>query len=67
MRIVIELKRGEIPDIVLNNLYKNHAAAGQLRDEHGGAGRPASARLNLKDFSSSSSSHRREVVTRRTI
>jgi DNA gyrase subunit A len=66
MRIVIELKRGEIPDIVLNNLYKNT----QLQDSFGMNmvalvdQRPRV--LNLKDFLEQFILHRREVVTRRT-
>jgi len=66
MRIVIELKRGEIPDIVLNNLYKNT----QLQDSFGMNmvalvdQRPRL--LNLKDFLEQFILHRREVVTRRT-
>ncbi|WP_395705836.1 DNA gyrase subunit A [Casimicrobium huifangae] len=66
MRIVIELKRGEIPDIVLNNLYKNT----QLQDSFGMNmvalvdQRPRV--LNLKDFLEQFVLHRREVVTRRT-
>ena len=66
MRIVIELKRGEIPDIVLNNLYKNT----QLQDSFGMNMialvdmRPRL--LNLKDFLEQFLIHRREVVTRRT-
>ncbi len=66
MRIVIELKRGEIPDIVLNNLYKNT----QLEDSFGintvalVDGRPRV--LNLKELLEAFLIHRREVVTRRT-
>ncbi len=66
MRVVIELKRGEIPDIVLNNLYKNT----QLQDSFGMNmvalvdQRPRV--LNLKDFLEQFILHRREVVTRRT-
>ncbi|TAG01763.1 MAG: DNA gyrase subunit A [Betaproteobacteria bacterium] len=66
MRVVIELKRGEIPDIVLNNLYKNT----QLQDSFGMNcvalvdNRPRI--LNLKDFLEQFIIHRREVVTRRT-
>jgi DNA gyrase subunit A len=66
MRVVIELKRGEIPDIVLNNLYKNT----QLQDSFGMNcvalvdQRPRV--LNLKDFLEQFIIHRREVVTRRT-
>ena len=66
MRVVIELKRGEIPDIVLNNLYKNT----QLQDSFGMNmialvdKRPRL--LNLKDFLEQFLLHRREIVTRRT-
>ena len=67
MRIVIELKRGEMPEIVLNNLYKQT----QLQDTFGMNmvalvdGRPRL--LNLKQLLECFLSHRREVVTRRTV
>lgn len=67
MRVVIELKRGEVPDVVLNNLYKQT----QLQDTFGMNmvalvnGQPKL--LNLKDMLSCFLSHRREVVTRRTV
>ncbi len=67
MRVVIELKRGEVPDVVLNNLYKQT----QLQDTFGMNmvalvnGQPKL--LNLKDMLSCFISHRREVVTRRTV
>nr|MDJ0928917.1 DNA gyrase subunit A [Gammaproteobacteria bacterium] len=67
MRIVIELRRGEIPDVVLNNLYKQtplESVFGMnmvaLRD-----GQPRL--LNLKEMLESFVRHRREVVTRRTV
>ena len=66
MRIVIELKRGEIPDIVLNNLFKST----QLQDSFGVNtvalvdGRPRV--LNLKELLEAFLQHRRDVVTRRT-
>ena len=67
MRMVIELKRGEIPDVVLNNLYKMtqlqdafHMNMVALVD-----GQPRL--LSLKDLIESFISHRREVVTRRTV
>jgi DNA gyrase subunit A len=67
MRIVIELKRGEVADIVLNNLFKHtpmESVFGMnmvaLQD-----GQPKL--LNLKDFLEAFLRHRREVVTRRTI
>ena len=67
MRAVIELKRGEIPEVVLNNLYKQT----QLQDSfHMNMvalvdGQPKL--LNLKELLESFISHRREVVTRRTV
>ncbi|MEI8304432.1 MAG: DNA gyrase subunit A [Burkholderiales bacterium] len=67
MRVVIELKRGEIPEIVLNNLYKNT----QLQDTFGinmvalVDGQPRL--LNLKQMLEYFLLHRREVITRRTV
>ncbi|MCA3920248.1 DNA gyrase subunit A [Burkholderia sp.] len=67
MRVVIELKRGEVPEVVLNNLYK----ATQLQDTFGMNmvalvdGQPKL--LNLKEILQFFLSHRREVLTRRTI
>jgi len=64
---VIELKRGEIPDIILNNLYKMT----QLQDTFGMNmvalvdGQPRL--LNLKQMLQCFLAHRREVVTRRTV
>ena len=67
MRVVIELKRGEVPEVVLNNLYKHT----QLQDTFGMNmvalvdGQPRT--LNLKQMLSAFIDHRREVVTRRTV
>ncbi|MCX4146518.1 DNA gyrase subunit A [Paraburkholderia madseniana] len=67
MRVVIELKRGEVPEVVLNNLYK----ATQLQDTFGMNmvalvdGQPKL--LNLKEMLACFLSHRREVLTRRTV
>ena len=67
MRVVIELKRGELPEVVLNNLYKQT----QLQDTFGMNmvalvdGQPKL--LNLKQMLECFLSHRREVVTRRTV
>ena len=67
MRVVIELKRGESADIVLNNLYKQTPMESvfginmvALQD-----GQPKL--MNLKDFIEAFIRHRREVVTRRTV
>ena len=44
MRVVIELKRGEVPEILLNNLYRADADGAGVRHQHGRAGRrPAAA------------------------
>ena len=67
MRVVIELKRGEVPEVVLNNLYKQT----QLQDSFGinmVALIDNQPRLcNLKDLVAIFLEHRREVVTRRTV
>jgi DNA gyrase subunit A len=67
MRIVVELKRGEVADIVLNNLFKHTPMESvfginmvALMD-----GQPKL--LNLKEMLEAFLRHRREVVTRRTI
>jgi DNA gyrase subunit A len=66
MRVVIELKRGEVPEVVLNNLYK----LTQLQDTFGMNmvalvdGQPRL--LNLKQLMAYFLEHRREVITRRT-
>ena len=67
MRVVIELKRGEMPEVVLNNLYK----LTPMQDTFGMNmvalvdGQPRL--LNLKQMLDAFLRHRREVVTRRTI
>src|SRR5688572_29210853 len=67
MRAVIELKRGEVAEIVLNNLYK----LTQMQESFGMNmvalvdGQPKL--LNLRQFLEAFLRHRREVVTRRTV
>ena len=67
LRVVIELRRGEVGEVVLNNLY----AQTQLETVFGinmvalVDGRPQT--LNLKQMLSAFLRHRREVVTRRTV
>ncbi|MCK6431718.1 MAG: DNA gyrase subunit A [Burkholderiaceae bacterium] len=67
MRVVIELKRGEVPEVVLNNLYKQT----QLQDTFGinmvalVDGQPRLC--NLKQLLDIFLEHRREVITRRTV
>jgi DNA gyrase subunit A len=67
MRVVVELKRNEMPDVVLNNLFKQT----QLQDTFGMNmvalvdGQPRL--LNLRQMLDCFLAHRREVVTRRTV
>lgn len=67
MRVVIELKRAEVPEVLLNNLY----AHTQMQNVFGinmvalVDGQPMT--LNLKKILECFIKHRREVVTRRTI
>lgn len=67
MRVVIELRRGEVPEVVLNNLYSQT----QMQSVFGinvvalVDGQPRL--LNLKDMLEVFVRHRREVVTRRTV
>jgi DNA gyrase subunit A len=67
MRVVIELKRGEVPEVVLNNLYKST----QLQDNFGmnmvALVDNQPRLLNLKQMLECFLRHRREVVTRRTL
>jgi DNA gyrase subunit A len=66
MRLVIELKRGEVADIILNNLFK----LTQLQDSFGmnmvALVDNQPRLLNLKQFLEHFLAHRREVVVRRT-
>ena len=67
MRVVIELRRGEVPEVVLNNLYKHT----QMQNVFGinmvalVNGQPKL--LGLKPVLEAFLRHRREVVTRRTL
>jgi len=67
MRMVIELKRAEVPEVIINNLYQQT----QLQNVFGINmvalidGRPQC--LNLKQILDAFIDHRREVVTRRTV
>ncbi len=67
MRMVIELRRGEMADVVLNNLYKQTQlqtvfGINMVALEHG-----QPRLLNLKQILEAFLGHRREVVTRRSV
>ncbi|HSX11170.1 MAG TPA: DNA topoisomerase (ATP-hydrolyzing) subunit A [Chlamydiales bacterium] len=66
LRIVLELKRGEIPDVVINQLYKNTDlqitfGCNMLALDHG-----MPRTMNIKHFMSAWIDHRIEVIRRRT-
>ena len=67
MRIVIELKQGEVSDVVLNNLYKQTPMQSVFGINMVALHEGQPKLLNLKQMLKAFVGHRREVVTRRTI
>ncbi|TVS13207.1 MAG: DNA gyrase subunit A [Wenzhouxiangella sp.] len=67
MRMVIELKRGEVPEVLLNNLYQQT----QLQTVFGinmvALVNNQPRLLNIRDMLTYFLAHRREVVTRRSL
>ena len=67
MRMVIELRRGEIADVILNNLYKQTQMQNVFGINMVALVNNQPRLLNLKAILEAFILHRREVVTRRTI
>ncbi|MBO1925117.1 DNA gyrase subunit A [Thiomicrorhabdus sp. 6S3-12] len=67
MRIVIELRRGEVPEIIINNLYKQTSMQTVFGVNMVALIDGQPKLLNLKQIIEAFVKHRREVVTRRTI
>jgi len=67
MRMVIELRRGEIADVILNNLYKQTQMQNVFGINMVALVNNQPRLLNLKDILEAFILHRREVVTRRTV
>jgi DNA gyrase subunit A len=67
MRIVIELRRGEVTDVVLNNLYKHTPMQSVFGINMVALHEGQPKLMNLKQVLEAFLAHRREVVTRRTI
>ena len=67
MRIVIELRQGEVTDVVLNNLYKQTSLQTVFGINMVALHEGQPKLLNLKQVLEAFVAHRREVVTRRTI
>ena len=68
MRVVVELRRSEVAEVILNNLYKftQMQSAFSVNTVALVDNKPQ-ANLNLKQLLEAFISHRREIVTRRTI
>ncbi len=67
MRMVIELRKGEVPEIVLNNLYQQTAMQSVFGMNMVALVDKQPKLLNLKQILEAFVRHRREVVTRRTV
>jgi DNA gyrase subunit A len=67
MRIVIELRKGELSDVVMNNLYKQTPLESVFGINMVALHEGQPKLLNLKQMLEAFVAHRREVVTRRTI
>ena len=67
MRIVIELRRGEVPEVIANNLFSQTQMEGVFGINMVALVDNQPKILNLKDMLVNFVRHRREVVTRRTV
>ena len=67
MRIVIELRRGEVPEVILNNLYKQTVMQNVFGINMVALVDGQPRLLNLREILQAFIGHRREVVTRRTL
>jgi len=67
MRVVIELRRGEVPEVVLNNLYKHTVMQSVFGINMVALVQGQPKVLNLREVLEAFIGHRREVVTRRTL
>jgi DNA gyrase subunit A len=67
MRVVIELRRGEVPEVVLNNLYKHTTMQSVFGINMVALIHGQPRLLNLREMLDAFVAHRREVITRRTL
>ncbi len=67
MRVVIELRRGEVPEVILNNLYKQTVMQNVFGINMVALVNGQPRLLNVKEILQAFIGHRREVVTRRTL
>jgi DNA gyrase subunit A len=67
MRVVIELRRGDVPEVVLNNLFQHTAMQNVFGINMVALVNGQPKLLNIKEVLEAFIRHRREVVTRRTL
>ncbi|HET8701634.1 MAG TPA: DNA gyrase subunit A [Nitrococcus sp.] len=67
IRVVIELRRGEVPEVVLNNLYQHTQLESVVGINMVALAKGQPKLHNLRDVLDAFLRHRREVVTRRTV
>jgi len=67
MRVVIELRRGDVPEVILNNLYKQTVMQSVFGINMVALVHGQPRLLNLREILDAFIGHRREVVTRRTL
>jgi len=67
MRVVIELRRGEVPEVILNNLYKQTVMQSVFGINMVALVQGQPRLLDLRQILDAFIGHRREVVTRRTL
>ena len=67
MRMVIELRRGEVPEVILNNLYQQTKMQNVFGMNMVALDNNQPRLMNLKDILQAFIAHRRDVVTRRTL
>ncbi len=67
IRVVIELRRGEVPEVVLNNLYQHTQLESVVGINMVALAKGQPKLHSLRDVLDAFLRHRREVVTRRTV
>ena len=67
LRVVIDLKRGTVSDVLLNNLYKQTLLESTFSINMVALSNGQPKLMNLKEMLDAFISHRRDVVTKRTI
>lgn len=67
MRVVIELKKGQVSDVLLNNLYKQTLLESTFSINMVALSNGQPKLMNLKEMLEAFITHRRDVVTKRTI